>query len=185
MKPKDSWEKYLQRVDQLIAWCLENNIPIKTQCEWAETLYGPKQEKLPLDRNIFPSLKNDLDGNNCPDGYILRKGKWDKEKHEIVCDNPGNIFTVNKLAGLAKGKNKLSFCAKSDGDCKLRVVADFPGIKKSRQQKTFSIKAGESNNCSWDLAIPKEASTGNFTWFMDGKDKCGISKISLKKEAKK
>ena len=60
------WESYLNRMDSLLAWCQEYEIPIGTYSEWKSWLY----DSIPLKiTDIFPALNTDLNENNYPDGY--------------------------------------------------------------------------------------------------------------------
>ncbi len=180
MHPRDSWEKYMERLDKLLAWCIEKKIPIKTQSEWADILYNQKYD--PGTSNIFPSLRTDLDEDGLPDGYSLRsKDWWDGKRHRIIGKRHGKIFAVNKLAGLGKGKNNLAFTVDTVKGTQIEVKVSFPGTRNKTLKKVFNIKPGKASKCVWPISIPKNVSTADFEWSSKNNNISEIYNISLKK----
>jgi len=76
----DGWSGFLNRTEQLIQWCIANNIPIRTYSEWADILYNQTPDPY---ENIIPPLNVDLDANNIPDGY--NQGGEGTLKKQMVC----------------------------------------------------------------------------------------------------
>ncbi len=178
MHPKDGWDKYLERLDKLLAWCVEKKIPVRTQSEWADILYNQKND--PGTSNVFPSMLTDLDENGIPDGYTLRrKDWWDSNKNRVVSKRSGEIFSVKQLAGLGKGKNSLVFSVDSAKGTQLEVKVSFPGTRNKVLKKVFDIKPGKMKKCTWAIAIPKDVSMADFTWSSKNNDTTEIYDISL------
>ncbi len=182
MHPKDGWDKYLQRLDQLLAWCVAEKIPVRTQAEWADLLYSTAAKSKDNDYDVFPSLKIDRDGNGRPDGYQLKRASWDRQKQTITGLRRGEMFAVKNLAGLYKGKNRLTFSVDTDTGCQVKVTVSFPGTNNRSQEKTFSFQKGGDGKCTWDFDIPANASLADFSWQLMNDGKCKISKISLRKK---
>lgn len=130
----DDWDAYLERVDGLLAWCTENEIPVRTYEEWSDILY---QKNPDLYQNIFPELSKDRDNDGYPDGYhnsmktpeewVVFEGEWNNDdgvpesnNHSFSLNKIGNICYVGRqyywvndaLAGLEKGKNDFSIWTK-------------------------------------------------------------------------
>ncbi len=181
MHPKDGWDNYLKRLDQLLAWCVEKKIPIRTQAEWAKILYSQAGNDKNDNYDVFPSLSVDLDENNRPDGYKLKRSSWDQQKNIIICRKRGELFAVENLAGLHKGNNRLTFSVSSDKDCQIKVSVRFPTTSHHSVSKIFTIKKRKNEQCKWDFIIPENGSTANFSWRLMKDGACSISKISLRK----
>ncbi|MDD3155482.1 MAG: polysaccharide deacetylase family protein [Victivallaceae bacterium] len=91
----------LARNDELLAWLKAKSIPVKTMAQCTEDLLkNPASPSF----NLMPSLKQDLNEDNIPDGYMLGKGVSVKED-ALVAAQGGMIFTIRKLSGLTAGKN--------------------------------------------------------------------------------
>ena len=178
MHPKDGWDNYLKRLDQLLAWCKEKDIPVRTQAECARVLYSPGKDVGNYD--VFPSLNTDLDENNRPDGYKLKRAAWDKQK-SIVANKRGELFSVENLGGLYKGNNRLAFTVDADKDCQIKVSVNFPKTSNRSMAKTFICKKGKYQQCEWDFTIPQNVSLADFSWRLMKDGSCRISKISLRK----
>jgi len=178
MHPKDGWENYMKRLDGLLAWCVAENIPVKTQSQWADLLYSPEKRIIPSG-NVFPALNIDRDHNGRPDGYQPARGRWDLKTPAIVAKSQGKIFSVENLGGLVKGRNTLAFSVQVEGSsCRLEVSVKFPDTNAPPLQKSFSLKPG-GNSCEWLLTIPEKASTADFVWTLPDGGDCRISPISL------
>ena len=174
--------KDLERTrQQLKMYRKEKNIPIRTQSEWAEIMYAPNRKDQSVDHDVFPSLLTDRDENGKPDGYKLKRAYWDSRRKMIVSRKNGELFSVDELAGLYKGKNLLSFGVESGSSCKIKVSIKFPGTKHQTLAKTFSIDSGKKIYF-WDFTIPEDVSVANFSWRLLTQGKCGIFKISLQKK---
>jgi len=113
------WDAYLLRLDSLVKWGYQNNIPILTYRQWSRLLYDSIPNRLV---NIFPGLNTDLDLNGFPDGYdqnssllgIYKKNDGVPESGNCSFQIPGtgNIAQVTTLAGIEPGDNKFSLWVK-------------------------------------------------------------------------
>ncbi len=160
------WNAYLERIDSILAWCVEKNIPVRTYKEWTDILYNESEDST---ENIFPPLFNDFDSNNSPDGYETKKGIWQSNDgvstSNFYCysiNSKGTFFNVNKLGGIEKGKNTFEFWNKGTiGDSveivfkfnKKTLAYKFPA--ESSEWKHYSIKQLTNKN---DLIIPENIS---------------------------
>jgi len=176
MHPKEGWEKYLARVDKILAWCVKNKIPVKTQRQWSEELYAAKY---PAPANVFPGLGRDLDGNGIPDGYVLANGVWDESIRSITAIKRGLVFSVNKLGGLVKGGNKLSFKLSADTETEVTVAINFYLAKKDNLKKTVKFSKGETKEYSLNIDIPEKASVADFSFTVSSNGKFVFSAITL------
>jgi hypothetical protein len=125
-----TWPEYIQRVDSLLAWCQQKNIPVDVYNNWANCLENTQSNP---NVNLWPSLSTDLDGNGVPDGIVLSHGHI-----ESMTDIHGNtvpgfvslgaytVAYVNHLYGMEKGQNLISFDVKSSapGVAKLMVYTE-------------------------------------------------------------
>lgn len=111
------WYGFLNRTEQLIQWCIQNEIPIKTYSEWADVLYN--QISNPYE-NIFPPLNVDLDANDIPDGYnqdgegTLRKndGVPSVNNYSYSISHVGQRCSITDLGGVEKGENEFEIWTK-------------------------------------------------------------------------
>ena len=130
------WPEFLRKHDELLAWCREKKIPVRTQSRWAELLYYSKTDPA---QNIFPAWTVDLDGNQRPDGYkFLGKGVSINAAGELVAPNDGDVFEIIRLGGVEKGKNTLRFGVKSG-----TLRCDITFWNRSRQVGSVSFSGNE------------------------------------------
>lgn len=172
---------YLMKLDSLLAWVSENNIPIKTYSEWATILYDSIPNPL---TNIIPPLNidadrnvSDLDVNGVPDGYVNRywsgQGRWAidtiingeaKYCYEITTDS--RITRIEDLAGVEKGENEFKIKTRgAPGDSiEVRFIfRDLSGVADAvykfpadtEEWKEYSLE--ESFNGNSQLIIPDSA----------------------------
>jgi len=121
------WAGYLNRTDSILAWCKANNIPVRTYSQWKDILYNTPQNPYV---NIMPRLDVDLDNDSLPDGYTLHGGTTvDKSdypvpanKWSLVQTGPSDIFSIDYLGGIEKGKNYFSFYAKGQPNSTISVA---------------------------------------------------------------
>lgn len=155
------WNLYLTRIDSILYWCQQKKIPVNTYSQWTKLLYNTPQNPY---TNIFPSLNNDLDENNVPDGYDLKNGKLDKmdgpEKgaYSIVVLKKDTICEINGLAGLEKGENEFFIYTKGSPGNFITVSIQF----QENKHTTITYKFPAENN-TWTRYSPKESLYGNKT----------------------
>ncbi|MBK7107168.1 MAG: hypothetical protein IPH62_17990 [Ignavibacteriae bacterium] len=164
--------EYFQRVEEILAWCHQNNIEINTYAEWADILYEKTSD--PYD-NVFPPLNvnldtytNTLNPDGIPDGYEPRttwikdgniiddKGVWeiDATAPEGYCytkyyDNWARIFLVQNLGGVEKGENEFEIWTKGGQSDGIKIVFSFPNT--SYQNEEFIIPANTENWQKYNL----------------------------------
>ncbi len=172
----DGWDGYLKRVDAILAWCSQNDIPVRTYAEWAETLYRTPQDPAV---NILPPLDVDLDGDDIPDGYDAIEGRIDTDGGPpeggafLTVDRDGLIARIERLGGLEKGDNAFTVWTRGD-EGGLEVTFDFFELEKTTR---FSVPADESG---WSrhierISVPAEASLANVTLTVSGVGAGGLA----------
>ena len=175
----DSIEHYFSKLDSLLSWLTENNIPIKTYSQWAKYLYEETPDPYV---NIFPSLStdldkniSDLDTNGVPDGYTQRywSGQGNlindttitsADKFAYSISTNSRICRVENLAGIEKGKNDFKIYTKGNPGDSIEVVFSFGEYSKtndavfkfpadSKDWVEYSIEQSSNGNTS--LIIPE------------------------------
>ncbi|MDD3154414.1 MAG: polysaccharide deacetylase family protein [Victivallaceae bacterium] len=108
------FEGLLKRYEELLIFCRDNQIPIRTCSEWAKILY--KTSHPASDQITLPPIQHDWDQNNIPDGYDPGKAAvW--HDNAFVRTSSGELFRVNNLGGSNSGEKKLTLRAKgTSGD---------------------------------------------------------------------
>jgi hypothetical protein len=160
------WDGYIDRVDEILHWCSNNNIPVKTYSDWAQILYFTDPDPFV---NIVPPLNVDLDDNNVPDGYLhdpaTISGVLEKTdgvpnaldyNYKIQCE--GIICKIEGLGGVEKGSNKFEIWTKgSQGDS---ILVEF---QYSNFIRPFKFPAVTDNWCKYELS---KSSNGNTELFI-------------------
>ena len=96
-------EAYVRLHDELLQWCKEKGVMVKTQSEWARLLYHTKTNP---QENVFPSLAVDRNEDGNPDGFeridgvVYANGTFSRQ-------NRGKLFQTLPLGGVERGKNTL------------------------------------------------------------------------------
>ncbi|MBN1198983.1 MAG: T9SS type A sorting domain-containing protein [Bacteroidales bacterium] len=129
------WNNYLLRLDSLLSWCSENDIPVGTYSQWKRWLY----DSIPIRViDIFPCLDVDLDGNDFPDGFDQESwitGQYDTTDgvtasggRSFLLTGEGTFCQITHLAGLEKGDNFFTIWTKNVGadSSSLRATFTFP-----------------------------------------------------------
>ncbi len=104
---------YVRLHDELLKWCKEKGVMVKTQSEWARLLYFTKTDP---QENVFPSLTVDLNEDGNPDGFERIEG--------VTCANGilsrqgrGKLFQTLPLGGVEHGKNTLKLDIEGGKPC--------------------------------------------------------------------
>ncbi len=175
-------EQHFNKIDSLLAWATEKNIPIKTYSEWAEILYDHQPDPYV---NVFPPLNVDLDGyisvldvNGIPDGYVERywdgQGKWEIDtvisgigKYCFSISGATRICRVDDLAGIEKGKNDFKIQTKGEPGDSIEVIFTY-GSDSQTPDEVFRFPADtkewieynleQSTNGNTELLIPETES---------------------------
>lgn len=137
------WPEFLKRHEELLAWCHEKKIPVRTQSQWAKLLYYSKTDPA---QNVFPPWTADRDDNKRPDGYTkLGKNVSVNAQGELVAPEQGDVFHIPMLGGVEKGKNTLQFQVKSGSlRCTVAFVKRFKTLNTvifTGSEKTFEVPA--------------------------------------------
>ena len=165
------WVGYLERVDNILMWCKQNEIPVLTYSEWSDILYNTKHDPL---TNIFPPINVDLDDNGTPDGYLPKSSIWkgvvdktdgvlDKSNYCFRIDQKGSICGIEGLGGIEKGENSFEIWTKgAEGNYiesvfkvgETEYIYKFPA--ETSYWKKYSISQSINGNTS--LNIPNDIS---------------------------
>ncbi len=161
------WKGYLKRLDDLLQWCTDNNIPVHTYAQWSDILYTDKPDP---SVNIFPALQNDIDKNGRPDGYSLKNAKVNTEggveASKGVClysSSSGDLFRVDKLGGLEKGANTLSFFLKGEPGTTVNIEIRYResgkkyDIRKKREDIQVSVDDSNWKQYTSKINVPETA----------------------------
>ena len=167
------WSGYLDRTEQIIQWCIANNIPIKTYTEWTDILYHQIPDSY---ENIMPPLNVDLDLDNMPDGYngsadgnlIKDDGIPSANDYCFSINKTGKICSISGLGGVEKGDNEFEIWTKGASDDFIEVtftvgstnfVYKFPA--ENPKWTKYDLKQSVNGNTS--LNIPTNTSIINIT----------------------
>jgi len=117
--PPGGFDVYWIKLDVLLDWIAQKNIPVKTYHQWKSILYDSLPNRF---INTIPNLSVDLDDDNYPDGYYNYSGL---ASNYITTDGVpssggcsfeifgnGDICQVHELAGFEKGTNNFSIWTK-------------------------------------------------------------------------
>ena len=148
----DGWSGFLNRTEQLIQWCIANNIPIRTYSEWSDILYRQSPDP---NENIFPPLNIDLDDNNIPDGHsnqiISSLDKTDgyptPDEFCYSINKVGKLCWIKDLAGIEKGQNDFEIYTKGAPGNFIEVT-----FKVGTQNLIYKFPAENSEWTKYNLA---------------------------------
>lgn len=166
-KVTGNFEGYLARHDNLLKWCRETGIPVRTQRDWAERLYGAATDPA---ENIFPPFNVDRDGDGTPDGFILGKTTI-VTPAGLTIAGTGPFFRIDALGGIEKGKNVLKY-QHVKGD--LRTVIRF-----YRKGGVFGEPV-EFTGVEKEFEVPAEAAALNIECFSTGDAGAAIGGAELR-----
>ena len=167
----NDWNAYLNRVDEILEWCVDTGIPVRTYNEWADILYSKTPNP---NQNIFPNLSIDRDENSVPDGYGKQlsnfEGDWDRNdgvvsssNHSITKIGLGTICFVEGLGGIEKGENYFEIWTKGEPGNIIEVefnignstsIFSFPAESSDWEKQTLNSSINGNNN----LYIPDNIS---------------------------
>lgn len=155
---KGGWDAYIKGYDELLQWLKTNNIPVKTQEEWAEILYSDKPDP---NTNVLPPFTVDLDADGKPDGYELLNGATADLKTGIVTIPAGGKLHISDAAGLEKGVNRFALTVK--GEKGATVILDFFFVvrngKNYIERKQFRLESDGWQTLKGTVGVKPEAVT--------------------------
>lgn len=133
--PAVGWTKYLDRHRELLQWCKEKRIPVRTQSEWTERLYLRKPDPM---YNLMPPLTVDRDEDGIPDGYLPAKTVT-VENGAFLAKRSGLLFHIRQLTGMETGPNSLTFQLKGAPGTVIRVrIQPYIAPRKPAFTKDFT-----------------------------------------------
>ena len=175
--PGDS-KTYFARIDILLKWLKEENIPVVTMKEGAGLFYGDKSERFAKKFNIIPPLSADRNHDGIPDGYASTKGLNADEalpdgSKGSVSTKDGQLFAINGLGALPRGKHKIEFYAKGDAASELslswKTLSSSNSLVKldSAKWKLYSV----------EVEIPEKAVSADLSLSVKGAASAGAFKL--------
>lgn len=189
--PVGGWDAYLGRIDSLLSWCLQNDIPVRTINQWASVMY----DSIPNPYvNAIPELFTDLNKDGTPDGITGPFGTIDStggatrsKNYCITRTNSGGFFSVNIQGGVEKGVNRLSMFTKGMNNDSIRIFISYPELPGVNQIYNLAANTVDWKEVSRLISIDprasrvtlqlnaiKNTSTGTI----------GMSGVQLRKESK-
>jgi hypothetical protein len=150
----------INNIDQILGWCVQNNIPVYTYSEWSNLIY--KSQTNP-ENNILPPLQNDLDKDGKIDGYNelngldTLSGISQSNYRALTAFSSKTMFQITRLSGVETGLNNISLYAKGNTGNKVSFYIDFPEISKFVQ---FELPTSTSNYSyqNFTFNVPKGVS---------------------------
>lgn len=177
------WNVFLNRVDSVLVWSLNNGIPIRTYERWASILFDSVPS---AGVNIIPSLNKDLNNNSLPDGYTISLANFDGTDGVSVSGNKSIVSSVNNssmasitnLGGLEKGINLFKMYTKGQPGDSIRLVMSFPDVSMPSQIIMFGAGTTDWTPQIKTVNIPVNASRVNMSFVLIKRNIPGIVKMS-------
>lgn len=175
------WSTFLARVDSVLNWSIQNNIPIRTYKQWASILYDsiPNQAA-----NVLPALNRDLNNNNFPDGYntnSLYDATDGVAASGFKCfssaNNNASLASISNLGGLEKGSNLVSMYTKGKSGDSIRMVITYPEMALPTQMVMFAANTDEWTLQTKIINIPANITRVNVSWILLKRTVPGAAKM--------
>ena len=150
----------INNMDQILGWCVQNNIPVYTYSEWSDLIY--KSQTNP-ENNILPPLQNDLNKDGIVDGYSALNGLdtvsgiSQSNYRALTAYSNQTMFQITKLSGIESGPNVLSLYAKGGIGNSIRFYIDFPILNKYELFELPAINSSYSY-LNYTFNVPKGVS---------------------------
>jgi len=149
------WDLFLTRVDSLLTWCRQQDVPVHSYAEWASLLYNSPQDTY---ENVVPALDRDLDHNGRPDGIELAPGvtvvaptaSSTSEHNAVVTQQAGLMATINALGGIEKGDLDVSAQLKGNVGASIKIVFSLPPPYRSITG-LFTVSSP-----GWQRVVPRD-----------------------------
>lgn len=150
----------INNMDQILAWCVQNNIPVYTYSEWGKIIYNSQTNP---ENNVLPPLQNDLNKDGIIDGYSALNGLdtvvgiGQSNYRAIVANSSNTMFQITKLSGIESGPNNLSLYSKGGAGNKVSFYIDFPELNK---YVSFDLPASTGSYAyqNYTFEVPKGVS---------------------------
>lgn len=182
VNPVGGWNAYLGRIDSLLAWCRDNNIPVRTVNQWASILFDSVPDPF---TNAIPELYRDLNNNGIPDGMSAPFGTFDttdgvsrSRNRSIARTGSGNYFGVNIMGGVEKGWNRISAFTKGMAGDSIRIYINFPELPGSSKFYNLASNTSSWKEVSMLIYIDPRASRVNMQFNANKNNIAGTMKLS-------
>lgn len=181
--PLGGWAAYIGRTDSLLAWCQENNIPVRNTNRWASIMFDSMPNPY---ANVIPELYTDLNRNGIPDGYSGPFGTFDStdgvarsKGKSMSRSSSGMYYSINLLGGVEKGWNRLSMYTKGSLPTdSLRVAINMAELPNSTKFYNLAANTSDWQEVSTMVYIDPRASRINFQINALRNNNTGLVKIS-------
>ncbi|MFY8021539.1 MAG: polysaccharide deacetylase family protein [Bacteroidia bacterium] len=177
------WNVFLDKVDSVLVWSLNNGIPIRTYERWASILF----DSVPAaGANIMPSLNRDLNNNSLPDGYTIALANFEgtdgvtSSGNKCISSSSNNtsMASITNLGGLEKGINLFKMFTKGQPGDSIRMVMSFPDVSLPSQIIMFGAGTSDWTPQLRTVNIPVNASRVNISFVLIKRNNPGIVKMS-------
>jgi hypothetical protein len=159
---------YLARIDSILTWAQQNQIPVRTFNQWASILYDSTANAMV---NVHPLLQTDLNKNLIPDGFSNMLASLDtidgvsiSAGRSLSRSTNGNFASINNLGGLEKGDNVLKVSTKGFAGDSIRIIYSFPDIAATSYSVMIPANTSIFTEYLTTLTIPFNASRMNITY---------------------
>ena len=173
---------YLARLDTLLKWCVQNNISVLPQRDWASILYDSIPDASVI---IIPSLNIDLNRNMVPDGFTTPFAVFDTTDGVTFSggksysrNSSGVMATITNLGGVEKGNNTISISTKGFTGDSIRLVVSFPESGQASITLMFAANTADWTEQSRIISIPNNCSRINLSFNLNKRTVPGFVKIS-------
>jgi len=176
------WSVFLNKVDSLLLWCKEHQIPVRTYNEWGSILFDSVPNPMV---NILPPLHKDLNGNALPDGYNSVQGFLTNDGVAAAhtssvgsANNNANIASIQNLGGVEKGENLVSVYTKGQVGDSIRMLVSFPEYSRPSVMLMFAANTPDYTKQERTIVIPADVSRINVSWIVIKRNIPGMVRLS-------
>lgn len=177
------WTGYIARIDSVLNWCKQNNIPVRTLNEWASIFYDSTPNP---HANVIPEIHRDLNYNGIPDAYTGFLGIIDSTDgvarsngKSLTRNAQGGFFSVSNLGGFEKGWNRLSVYTKGTHiKDSVRIGISFPEFAGTLKYYNLGANTPDWKEVSTMIYLDPRASRINISVNALRSVSTGILKIS-------
>jgi hypothetical protein len=128
----------------------------------------------------MPSMANDIDGDNIPDGYFIRKTcRWNKADKTIQLKGKALLLYVKELCGLPR--NKVKFSLEAKGDVKGNIIIELiDSLKKNCSKVKLELKkSSDWQKYEIEFVIPEKCAALNLMIMTEQTD-CTVRNFELR-----
>lgn len=181
--PIGGWTGYIARIDSVLNWCKQNNIPVRTLNEWAAIFFDSTPNP---HANVIPEIHNDLNYNGIPDAYTAFLGTIDStdgmarsKGWSLTRTTQGGFFSISNVGGFEKGWNRLSVYTKGTNvKDSVRIGLSFPEFTGTVKYYNMAANTPDWKEVSTMVYLDPRASKINISVNALRSVSTGILKIS-------